>query len=219
VRKIGAKLSYANVVATLALVIALTGATAFAATHLAQNSVGPRQLRANAVTSAKIKNGAVTGAKVKLSTLGTVPSAQHAVSADAAGRAASAGTAERATSAGLAEALTPPEAVHFVGAPGEPPFESGFANIAIGTSPAGFYKDRECVVHLLGTMIGPSQQVAFRLPPADVPAQEVVGAIGVAGPEAGLLTIKPSGTVEPASETPGNSTFGLDAFTFRAAAC
>lgn len=214
-KRIGSKLTYANVASTLALVIAVGGASAFAATHLAQNSVGPRQLRKNAVTSAKIKNGAVTGAKIKLSTLGTVPSAQRAASAETAGRAATAGVAERATSAG---ALSPPEAIHFVNAPGEPPFENGFADLTGVSSPAGFYKDRECIVHLLGTMKGESQHVAFRLPPADAPTQEAFGAIAVAGPEAGNLTVAPSGTVEPVSE-PGTSTYGLDGFSFRAASC
>jgi len=219
VRRLGSKLTYANVVATLALVIAVGGASALAATHLAQNSVGPRQLRKNAVTNAKIKDGAVTGAKIKLSTLGTVPSAQRATEAESAARAATASLAERATSAALAGALSPPEAIHFVNAPGEPPFENGFADLTIGSSPAGFYKDRECIVHLVGTMRGESQHVAFRLPPADAPAQEAFGAIAVAGPEAGNLTVAPGGTVEPASEAGGNSVFGLDGFGFRAASC
>ncbi|HVO55388.1 MAG TPA: hypothetical protein VMT37_13335 [Solirubrobacterales bacterium] len=71
------KLSYANVVATLALFVALGGAS-YAAVSLPTNSVGAKQLRKNAVTAAKIKNGAVTGAKVKLSSLGTVPKAAEA---------------------------------------------------------------------------------------------------------------------------------------------
>jgi hypothetical protein len=219
VRNLNSKLTYANVVATVALVIALGGASALAATHLAQNSVGPRQLRKNAVTSAKIKDGAVTGAKIKLSTLGTVPTAQRAVSAESADHAATAGLAERASSAAVAGAVIPPEPIHLVGAAGEPSFENGFADLALGTSQAGFYKDRECVVHLLGTMKGESQHVAFRLPPADAPGQEAFGAIAVAGPEAGNLTVTSAGTVEPASEAGGTSVFGLDGFSFRAAGC
>ncbi len=49
------RLSYANVTATLALFIALGGAS-YAAVRLPANSVGSRQLRANAVTSAKVKD-------------------------------------------------------------------------------------------------------------------------------------------------------------------
>jgi hypothetical protein len=52
------RLSYANVVATLALFIAL-GGTSYAVTQLPRNSVGNRQLKANAVSSAKIRPGAV----------------------------------------------------------------------------------------------------------------------------------------------------------------
>lgn len=78
------RLTYANVVATLALLIAVGGASAFAATSLPGNSVGSRQLKKNAVTAAKIRNGAVTGSKIELSSLGTVPSAAHAASADSA---------------------------------------------------------------------------------------------------------------------------------------
>lgn len=45
--------TYANVVATLALFVAL-GGSAFAATQLPKNSVGPKQLRKAAVTPAKL---------------------------------------------------------------------------------------------------------------------------------------------------------------------
>ena len=85
------KLTYANVVATLALFIALGGASAFAATQLAKNSVGTKQIKNNAVTSSKIKNGAITGSKVNLSSLGTVPSATTATTAATASNANSLG--------------------------------------------------------------------------------------------------------------------------------
>jgi len=59
------KLSYANVVSTLALFIALTGATAFAASKLPDRSVGEFQLRPGAVTAEKIRKNAVTAPKIK----------------------------------------------------------------------------------------------------------------------------------------------------------
>ena len=59
------KLSYANVTATLALFIAVGGASAFAATQLKKSSVGSNQIKKNAVTTAKIKNKAVTERKIK----------------------------------------------------------------------------------------------------------------------------------------------------------
>lgn len=57
------KLTYANVVATLALFVALGGAS-YAALQLPKNSVGPKQLKKNAVTTQKIATGAVTKAKL-----------------------------------------------------------------------------------------------------------------------------------------------------------
>jgi hypothetical protein len=195
--------SYADVISTLALVIAVGGASAFAASHLGTNSVGTKQLKKNSVTTPKIKSGAVTGAKVNLSTLGTVPSAGHASSAD------------------TAAALAPPEAVHFVGIPGEPLFESGYANFGFEYGATGFYKDRDCTVHLVGVAKGPSGQRAFRLPAADVPSQRVFEAAAVAGAEEpGVVDISTSGEVVPRVETAGPSTiFGLDGVTFRAASC
>lgn len=90
------KLDYANVMATLALFVAL-GGSAYAATRLPKDSVGAKQLQKNAVTTAKVKNGAITGQKIKLSTLGTVPSASSAATAGSAGTA---GTASNANALG-----------------------------------------------------------------------------------------------------------------------
>jgi hypothetical protein len=59
------KLSYANVVSTLALFIAISGASAYAASQLADRSVGEPQLRPGAVTADKIRKAAVTAPKIK----------------------------------------------------------------------------------------------------------------------------------------------------------
>ena len=95
-KKIRKRLTYANVMSSIAVFLVIGGATAFAA--LGKNTVGTKQLKKNAVTTAKIKNNAVTtnkikanavnGAKVKdgsltgadinLGALGTVPSAANA---------------------------------------------------------------------------------------------------------------------------------------------
>src|SRR5262249_20971497 len=60
-KKVRGRLSYSNVVATVALFLAIGGATAFAAGKIGKNSVGTKQLKNNAVTTKKIKNQAVTG--------------------------------------------------------------------------------------------------------------------------------------------------------------
>jgi hypothetical protein len=56
--------TYANVVSTLCLFLLLGGASAFAATKLAKNSVGSTQIKKSAVVTAKIKNAAVTNSKL-----------------------------------------------------------------------------------------------------------------------------------------------------------
>jgi hypothetical protein len=55
---------YANVTATLALVVALSG-TSYAAAKLAPNSVGTAQLKKNAVTTAKVKDGTLQATDFK----------------------------------------------------------------------------------------------------------------------------------------------------------
>jgi hypothetical protein len=59
------KLSYANVVSTLALFLALGGATAYAVGQLPPKSIGAKQLRPGAITADKIRKNAVTAPKVK----------------------------------------------------------------------------------------------------------------------------------------------------------
>jgi hypothetical protein len=58
------RLTYANVISTLALFLVLTGGAAYAA-HVGRRSVGTPQLKSNAVTTAKIKANAVTTRKIK----------------------------------------------------------------------------------------------------------------------------------------------------------
>lgn len=96
--RIRKRLTYANVMSSIAVFLVLGGATALATTQLAKNSVGTKQLKRNSVTAAKIKKNAVTNAKIKkdavtgakvknqsltgsdinLGTLGKVPSAASA---------------------------------------------------------------------------------------------------------------------------------------------
>jgi hypothetical protein len=64
------RLTYANVVSTLALFLVLAGGAAYAA-RVAKKSVGAPQLKANAVTTAKIKANAVTNRKIKANAVGT----------------------------------------------------------------------------------------------------------------------------------------------------
>jgi hypothetical protein len=60
------RLSYANVVATLALFLALCGGS-YAALKLPKNSVGSKQLKKNSVTSVKVKSGSLLTSDFKKS--------------------------------------------------------------------------------------------------------------------------------------------------------
>lgn len=65
---IGGRLTYANVMATIAVFLAL-GGTSYAVTALPNNSVGAQQLKKNAVTSVKVKDGSLTAADFAKGTL------------------------------------------------------------------------------------------------------------------------------------------------------
>lgn len=152
--KLRERVSYANVVATLALFLAL-GGVGYAATKLPKNSVGTKQIKKNAVTGAKVKKHTLTGKNINLAKLGTVPSASAA------------------STATTASGLTALEAVHVVGAAGQPGFLDGTVNRpgegGVGFPPAGFYKDHEGIVHLQGfVQVGsgeaPIKGLIFSLP-------------------------------------------------------
>jgi hypothetical protein len=178
-RRLRQQLSYANVMATIAVFVALGGSSYAVAT----GSIGSRQLKNNAVASADLKNndirskdvrnGSLTGSDVRESTLQTVPSA------DTAGRANSADIANRAD---LATNIVAPEGFHEVGTPGEPAFRAGCAKN--GEFPqlqsVGFYRDREGVVHLKGSYTCANAGVpAFALPPGYRPPAGVIHAQAV----------------------------------------
>jgi hypothetical protein len=65
VNQIRKRLTYANVMSSIAVFLVLGGATAFAATQLGKNTVGTKQLKKNAVTGVKVKDGSLTAADFK----------------------------------------------------------------------------------------------------------------------------------------------------------
>jgi hypothetical protein len=68
-QRLRAHLTYANVIATIALFLAL-GGTGWAAARLARNSVGPAQIRTNAVGAAEIRTGAVRANEIRNGAIG-----------------------------------------------------------------------------------------------------------------------------------------------------
>jgi hypothetical protein len=64
-KRLRPSLTYANVVATVALFLALGGGVAYGASQLAKNSVGAKQLKRSSVTSAKVKDASLTAKDFK----------------------------------------------------------------------------------------------------------------------------------------------------------
>jgi hypothetical protein len=112
-------LTYANVVATIALVLAVGGGATALALTLPKNSVHSKQIAKGAVKTSDIGKDAVTGDKVKESSLGKVPLAVHADSADSATTAGSATNAAHAAVAdSLGGSVSPTNVVHTQNASG-----------------------------------------------------------------------------------------------------
>ena len=63
-RALADRLTYANVVATLALFIAL-GGISYAAVKIPRNSIGTKHIKKGAITADKIRNGAIGSAKIR----------------------------------------------------------------------------------------------------------------------------------------------------------
>ena len=104
------RISYANVVATLALFLAL-GGTGVAATTM----INGKTIKRGTVPADRIKARSLTGTQVDVSKLGTVPGAAHAATADAAGRAGSADTASHADAATHAGSATHADSADLLG--------------------------------------------------------------------------------------------------------
>jgi hypothetical protein len=76
-RKLRSQLSYANVAATLALVLAAGGSTAYAAAKIRRSDIGYHAVSAskvgyNAITASKVRNGSLSGSDLRDGSLTTV---------------------------------------------------------------------------------------------------------------------------------------------------
>ena len=112
-RRLARHLSFANVVASLALFAAL-GGSAYAGSKIngnsiAKQSIGGGKLKNETITSKQIKKGSLNSSVIDVSTLATVPSAQTAVSATSAGSANTANSAKTAETATRATTATKAE--------------------------------------------------------------------------------------------------------------
>jgi hypothetical protein len=93
VKQIRKRITYANVMSSIAVFLVLGGGAAYAAKKIGsneikgnsittgkikKNAVTSSKIKSNSITTAKIKNGAVTGPKVNVTNLAKVPSATNA---------------------------------------------------------------------------------------------------------------------------------------------
>ena len=101
--------SAAMVVATLALIVAVSG-TALAASQMNGDSL----IKKNSLSGNRLRKHTLTGKQVNLNKLGVVPRATNATHAASADNAINAQTAQKLAAA---------EPVHDVGTPGEPRFQ------------------------------------------------------------------------------------------------
>src|SRR3954462_14693065 len=76
--KLRSGLTYANVMATIAVFVALGGG-AYAALRVPKNSVGSKQLKANAVNSSKVKNGSLLEGDFKAGQLPAGPQGPNGI--------------------------------------------------------------------------------------------------------------------------------------------
>jgi hypothetical protein len=210
-------LTYANVMSTLALFIAL-GGVSYAAATLPRNSVGATQLKASAVTGAKVKNESLTGADVKDRSLtaadfkGGVPAGPAGAKGDA-GPAGSAGPAGAAGAKGdTGPAPAGPEAWHEIGSDGEPVFQSSFHNDGGNEVTGAFYKDAWGIVHLKGLVVGGTTGTIFTLPAGYRPSKNLAEIV-VRGAGTAELVVLPNGQVQIMS---GSSSVAFDGVTWRA---
>jgi hypothetical protein len=173
--KLRGRVTYGNLVGTLALFIAL-GGVSYAAVNLPNNSVGSGEIKKNAVKAPEVAKKAVRSPEVKNRSLKCVDLAPAACAAS----------------------TTPPPSVelaHVVGAPGEPQYENGWGPSGGNEGGIAFYKDSNGIVHIQGNAARTTASGAtiFVLPPGYRPAVNIFSA-AYGGSD---VNVEPDGRVGP----------------------
>jgi hypothetical protein len=158
----------AHAVGYLALVVALSG-TAYAAgghgidgRQIRRNSIPGNRVRPGSLTGNRLSAGTITGRQVDEASLGTVPSASHAQSADSAGSADRAATATRADSAATADRAATAADAEALGGRGPSGFGEGIVTGGI------VMKEGEFSITPSGDFVAGSTPALAALAPVDM---------------------------------------------------
>ena len=204
-RNLRARLTYANVTATLALFLSL-GAVSWAAIELPRNSVRSVNIARGQVKRPDIAKRAVNRPRIAPGSINRPRIAANAIDSGRVADASLTGSDLAPFTVGPTR-IAPPEAPHRVGAVGEPQFASNgqrtWTSLAGPGTEVTFYRDQIGNVHLEGAALcvsasnqceEPTAGVIFTLPVGYRPAQ-------------GAIFLVPSGTGPPAGEI---AVYGLD---------
>jgi hypothetical protein len=198
VKHVRQRLTYANVMSSLAVFLILGGATAFAATK-----IGTKELKAGAVTTGKIKKEAVSTAKLKKNAVTTPKIAKDAVTGEKVAES-TLGQVPSAANAALAE-----NANHVNGQSASKLFKTmseGQTNVPVATV-AGFSIAATCGTNDVDITVSPPNGPGTVLIAGGVPANSTKTTFSYASNKPGEAsnTIK----VDQLSDGSGDATFGV----------
>jgi hypothetical protein len=221
-RPIKERLTYANVMATLALFVAL-GGVGYAAAKLPKDSVRSKQIKAdavkaseqgpNSVAGSNVIDGSIEGIDVANGGIGSDQIAHDAIwdelIADAAVTEEKLGLSAEFTSVGLASAFGTCADVGDAWGSFSPDVNNAVS----------FYRDPTGIVHLRGIAVrcGAATNTIFNLPPGYRPSKQEILPSFNSNFVAGGVSVSPSGAVGPfpaAAIGPG-TWLTLDGMTFR----
>ncbi len=239
---IRSRLTYANVMATIAVFVAL-GGTSYAAFTVTGKTVKDASLTGKDLKNESVKSADVSGLTSRDFAAGQLPAGARGPKGDAgpqgpagpAGADGAAGAKGEKGDRGEAGPLIQPEAWRVVGAAGQPAFTTDggcrWENYGDGHNTAAFYKDPWGTVHLRGLVrvvpilpgnecvwaFSDERRSVFTLPAGYRPPAREAHAT-VAMNEAARVDVTPAGLlpVEPGMGDP-TDWISLDGITFRAA--